>query len=347
MKIFYTAIFLILISCSSTKQDQKHSREVKLLEQAREDFGAGLNKVSYFGKERPNDKVINLGHQLFYDTRLSKSGTVSCSKCHLPQLHFTDGLNKSIGESGKSAPRNAQTLINTAAQISQHWDGNRNSVEHQAERSFFVPIAYNLKSSQQVKEKLIENSYQASFKEAFGKDIQKLSGDQALKLATTAIGAFERTLVGASRFDDYLSGDVQVLSTVEKRGLKKFMEIGCSSCHGSSLVGGQMYQKFGLVEDPYKYTKSTKRDLGRFNHTKDEDDKEFFKVPPLRNVTMTSPYFHDGSVKDLDKAIYIMGKVQLGEDLSQLDRADIIAFLKTLETKEDRITELFKIPTLP
>ncbi|MFG1481934.1 cytochrome c peroxidase [Halobacteriovorax sp. HFRX-2_2] len=332
-QILFLSIFIIT-SCTSTNP-------------VSDLFGTSLNSIKYFGEQRPKEEVITLGQKLFYDTRLSRDGTVSCSRCHLPQLHFSDGLKKSKGTKDRSAPRNAQTLINTAGQISQHWDGNRKDVEEQAIKSFFIKVPFNLDNEEHLKEKLVSNNYAQDFSKAFAINIKKEDAKKLAQLSAQAIGAFERTLVGPSRFDDYLDGDVQRLTTKEARGLKKFVEYGCIGCHSGQLIGGEMYQKFGVVEDPYQYTKSIKRDLGRYNFTKNEDDKEYFKVPPLRNVTKTAPYFHDGSVASLDQAINIMGKVQLGIEIEKQDREDIMAFLSTLETKEEVMRELTKIPSLP
>ncbi len=342
MKKFYLLITLTLLSCTSNHfkidKDPLHS-------EALGSFNNSLNNVEFFGSERPSQEVVHLGSKLFFDTRLSKDGTVSCARCHLPQFHFTDTLTKSRGTENRQAPRNAQTLINTAGQISQHWDGNREDVEEQAIRSFTLAVPYNLKDHSELKDKLLEHQYSADFKSAFKKNLAEISPDEAAELAAKSIGAYERTLVGPGRFDDYLDGNVTVLNTKERRGLKKFIEIGCAGCHSGQLIGGEMYQKFGVANDPYPLTGSTKRDLGRYDVTKDEDDKEVFKVPPLRNVTKTAPYFHDGSVETLDEAIYIMGKVQLDVEIGAQDREDIQAFLKTLETKESVLKKLTRVPS--
>ncbi|WP_419172131.1 cytochrome-c peroxidase [Halobacteriovorax sp.] len=339
----YTISMLILLSCT----EKENNTDKKSLEKRRELFGNGLNSIRYFGESRPKEEVIELGRMLFYDTRLSNDKTVSCSKCHLPQLSFSDALPKSIGAKYRLSHRNAQTLINTAAQISQHWNGNRNDVEEQAKKAFFFKGAYDLKDSSHLKKKLVENNYNEAFKKAFNTELITSNENDILELSAKSIGAFERTLVGPAIFDDYLEGKDDVLNLEQKSGLKKFTQYGCIGCHNGNLVGGGMYQKFGIVEDPYKYTKSKNRDLGRYTHTKNEDDKEYFKVPPLRNVTKTSPYFHDGSVASLDEAIDIMGRVQLGVEIPKEDRKLIIEFLKTLETKEEHLKELTRIPDLP
>ncbi|WP_342606915.1 cytochrome-c peroxidase [Thermocrinis albus] len=137
-------------------------------------------------------------------------------------------------------------------------------------------------------------------------------------------------MVTPSRFDKFLKGDTKALTAEEKRGLRTFIQVGCVACHNGALVGGNMYQKFGIVEPYWKYTGSKEIDEGRYAVTKKEEDKYVFKVPPLRNVAMTPPYFHDGSVDSLEKAVWIMGKVQLGIDLSEQQVRDIVAFLKSL-----------------
>lgn len=142
--------------------------------------------------------------------------------------------------------------------------------------------------------------------------------------------AFERTLVTPSRFDDFIAGDLNALSTIEKEGLKLFISTGCVACHSGNVLGGNIYQKFGLYDDYWKYTKSTKIDEGKFEVTKKESDKYVFKSPSLRNIEKTYPYFHDGSVSDLKEAVRIMGKIQLNKDLSEKDLNSLIAFLNSL-----------------
>ena len=160
-----------------------------------------------------------------------------------------------------------------------------------------------------------------------------------------AVGAFERTLVTPSPFDAYLKGGKGVLKEKEKRGLKTFIEGGCTACHSGQSMGGQMYQKFGIVEPYWKYTQSETIDEGRYVVTKNESDKYLFKVPVLRNVAKTAPYFHDGSVDKLEDAVLIMGKVQFGRDLTKPQVENIIAFLISLTGKIPE--EALKAPLLP
>ncbi len=148
-----------------------------------------------------------------------------------------------------------------------------------------------------------------------------------------------------SRFDEYLTGNVQALSPAERIGLRKFIETGCTACHNGPGVGGGIFQKFGVVEDYWKETGSKQVDKGRFDVTHDPNDMYVFKVPSLRNVAMTPPYFHDGSVPSLTKAVRIMAKVQLGKTLSDQDATDIVTFLRCLTGKLP--DEFASAPVLP
>jgi cytochrome c peroxidase len=197
-------------------------------------------------------------------------------------------------------------------------------------------------SNEAVEKKLREiKGYMDLFKKAFPKDNEPVTVDHFAK----AVGAFERTLVTPSPFDAFLKGSKGALKEQEKRGLKTFMEAGCVSCHSGQYVGGQMYQKFGVIEPYWKYTKSEEIDEGRLAVTKNESDRYVFKVSVLRNVVKTSPYFHDGSVDKLRDAVWIMGKIQLGRDLTQPQIEDIVVFFKSLTGKipEDAL----KVPLLP
>ncbi|HMK59762.1 MAG TPA: cytochrome c peroxidase [Dissulfurispiraceae bacterium] len=285
---------------------------------------------------------VKLGKMLFYESRISIDGTVSCAKCHPMSLYAADGLRKSIGNNCKVNPRNAPTLLNAADQISEHWIGNRTSVEDQAKQSVIGPPAFGMVKYEDVEKRLKEYAeYVSMFKEAFPADKQSVTVDNFAK----AIGAFERTLVTPAAFDEYLRGDGKAIDQDQKTGLKTFMDMGCAGCHSGAFVGGQMYQKFGIVEPYWKYTKSGQIDEGRFAVSKVEADKYVFKVPILRNVEKTPPYFHDGSVDKLEDAVIIMGKVQLGRDITGQQTSAIVAFLKSLTGKipDDALI----IPVLP
>jgi cytochrome c peroxidase len=257
-------------------------------------------------------------------------------------LYAADGLKKSIGNNCKLNPRNAPTILNAAGQVSEHWIGNRTDVEDQAKQSVIGLPSFGMPSYEAIENKLKEiKGYLDLFEKAFPEDSDPIKVDNLAK----AIGAFERTLVTPSPFDAFLKGSNNSLTEPGIRGLKTFMETGCISCHFGTYVGGQIYQKFGIVEPYWKYTGSEEIDEGRFTVTKNESDKYVFKAPMLRNIAKTAPYFHDGSVDNLEKAILIMGKIQLGKELIKRQTEDIKAFLESLtgEIPENAI----KVPLLP
>ncbi len=285
---------------------------------------------------------VKLGKMLYYEQRISIDGTVSCSKCHPIALYAADGLRKSVGHNCKENPRNDPTVFNAASQISEHWIGNRTSVEDQAKQAVIGPPAFGMPSYESV-EKILRSykEYETLFKAAFPSDKEPVTVDNFAK----AIGAFERTLITPAPFDAFLKGTKDVMTEQQKRGLGTFMDQGCVGCHFSPYVGGQMYQKFGIFEPYQKYTKSEKLDEGRYAVTKNDGDKYVFKVPVLRNVAMTPPYFHDGSVDKLADAVWIMGKIQLGKDLPKEQVQDIVSFLHALTGKipDDAVS----LPVLP
>jgi cytochrome c peroxidase len=285
---------------------------------------------------------VALGRLLFFETRVSEDGTVSCARCHLPWLYGTDGLQKPIGAEHRVNPRNAPTVLNAALQISAHWRGDRKSVEDQATKALVGPPSFGNPSYEAAMARLKAiSAYPPLFAKAFPADADPVTAENWGK----AIGAYERTLVTPSPFDRYLSGDESALGAEAKAGLREFMQIGCISCHNGVDVGGGLYQKFGLVEDYWKATGSPAPDKGRFDVTKDPADMYVFKVPSLRNVAMTPPYFHDGSVATLPEAVRVMGRVQLGRALTDEQIGRIVAFLHSLTGRlpEDFATS----PVLP
>ncbi len=285
---------------------------------------------------------VRLGNMLFFESRISVDRTVSCAKCHPPALYAADGLRKAVGNHCKENPRNSPTILNAASQISEHWVGNRTSVEDQARQAVTGPPAFGMPNNETV-EKVLKSmkEYVALFKAAFPHDKDPVTVENFAK----AVGAFERTLITPAPFDDFIKGNTKALSEQQKRGLRTFLDTGCMTCHVGPFLGGQMYQKFGVLEPYQKYTKSVQVDEGRFAVTKNESDKYMFKVPVLRNVAMTPPYFHDGSVDRLTDAVVIMAKVQLGRDLSSGQTDDIAAFLHALTGNVPET--LLRAPVLP
>jgi cytochrome c peroxidase len=273
---------------------------------------------------------VELGRKLFFDPRISDDGTVSCARCHQPSLYATDGLALPRGAHDKVNPRNAPTVLNAALEFAAHWRGDRKDVEDQAKQALIGPPSFGNAnySSAMAKLKAIPG-YAELFAKAFPGESDPITADNW----GAAIGAYERTLITPSRFDDYLRGNEQALSSQEQEGLQKFMQLGCSNCHTGDSVGGKRFQKFGVTEDYWKETGSKVVDKGRFDVTHDEADLYVFKVPSLRNVAMTPPYFHDGSVNSISEAVRVMAKVQLARTLSDSDLSDLVAFLKTLTGK--------------
>ena len=279
-------------------------------------------------KLRPfTDEQVKLGHQLWYEPRLSKGNTVSCNSCHNLASAGVDNMPTSQGHKGQFGGRNSPTALNAALLGMQFWDGRAADVEEQAGGPLVNPVEMANDSQEAAAAKIAKiPEYQELFKTAFPED-----GAVSFKNITTALGAFERTLLTPTRWDEYLKGNVSALSEQERKGVRAFMDNGCIACHSGVNLGGNSFQKFGLVKGPYwKFIEDPKRDKGRADVTKKTEDEFFFRVPGLRNVAKTYPYFHNGSVWELDKAVNIMGMAQLGKELSKEDTDNIVAFLNTL-----------------
>src|SRR5690554_2424570 len=275
----------------------------------------------------PDPKKVELGKHLFFDTRLSGQGNISCNSCHNLNTFGVDNERFSPGDApGTIGGRNSPTVFHAALHKMQFWDGRAADVEEQAGGPILNPLEHNIKNEEQLMNRLKEvDLYQKLFADAYGTE-----DPITFENLTNAIGAFERTLIPESRFDTYLAGDQSALDSQEKKGLKTFIDSGCITCHSGPALGGQMLQKFGLFHDYWKHTESEEVDLGLFEISERESEKYFFKVPGLRNIVHTAPYFHDGFVEELDDAVRIMGKVQRNVDLSDEEVNDIIAFLGSL-----------------
>lgn len=283
------------------------------------------------------EEKIALGRMLYYDSRLSRTGKVSCNSCHDLANYGVDSQPVSDGIEGKTGDRNSPTVYNAAGHFVQFWDGRAPHVEEQAKGPVMNPIEMAMGSEKDVV-KTISGipEYVAAFKKAFPEDKQPVSLDNVGK----AIGAFERKLVTPSRWDRFLTGDKTALTSAEKAGFNKFMEVGCQACHMGAYVGGSIYQKMGLAKPWIQTT-----DLGRFKVTGREEDKMLFKVPSLRNIEKTAPYYHNGGVATLEEAVKDMGEYQLGRRLSDSDVQSIITWLRTLTGEIPK--EYIKEPQLP
>jgi cytochrome c peroxidase len=315
--------------------------DVSLLKQAQALFKQLSKDMATPGSPVAQER-IRLGHLLFFDPRLTVDANVSCATCHQPSLYGTDALSKSIGVRQRIQARNAPTVLNSALQFVNHWRGERESVEDQAARALTAPISSGQPDEQAVIDRLENISgYAPLFEAAFPGEQHPAS----VRNIGKAIGAFERTLVTPSPFDRYLAGDVNALSATARAGLEKFIQTGCVACHNGAGVGGHMYQKFGVVEDYWVATGSKNVDEGRAEITKDSADQYVFRVASLRNVAMTAPYFHDGSVATLPEAVRVMARVQLGVQLDEGDTRDIVAFLQSLTG--DLPADFTAVPVLP
>jgi len=269
------------------------------------------------------DPVMRLGWALFWDARLSANGKVACASCHASADWSADSKRFSLDARGKTTARHSQPVFNAMDQVSLRWTGDRADGAAQAEGSITGSMGFA--TTQEMEAALKENGYLPLFAAAF-----KGSALPLPKQYARALQVYQATLRTPSAFDAFLGGDDRALTDVQKEGLRAFVANGCAGCHGGPLLGGKMLQKFGLVKDYWLETKSEKRDEGRFLSTKNEADRYVFRVPMLRNVAKTAPYFHDGSVASLQDAIRIMASVQLGKSLAQKEVDAIAAFLDAL-----------------
>jgi cytochrome c peroxidase len=284
-----------------------------------------------------SDAKVVLGRMLYYDPRLSKGQEVSCNSCHELSKYGVDNQRVSDGDKGQKGTRNAPTVYNAAGHFVQFWDGRATNVEEQAKGPILNPVEMAMPDEKRVLAVL--NSmpeYVEAFEKAFPGEKHPVTFDNLAQ----AIGAFERKLVTVSRWDKFLGGDQAALSDAEKAGLNRFLDVGCQTCHNGIYVGGSMFQKLGLAK-PWDNVS----DPGRFAVTKQEADRMVFKVPTLRNIEKTAPYYHDGSIATLDEAVRQMADHQLARTLSKEEVSSIVAFLKALTGELP--TEYIKEPPLP
>jgi cytochrome c peroxidase len=281
-----------------------------------------------------NIGMAELGKKLYFDPRLSKSGFISCNSCHNLSMGGTDNIPTSIGDKWQQGPINAPTVLNSSLNVAQFWDGRAADLKEQAGGPIANPGEMGFSHTLAVAVLDSIPGYVREFKQVFGKD--KITINEV----TAAIAEFEKTLVTPnSRFDQWLLGKTDALTANELAGYKLFKESGCIACHNGPAVGGSSFQKMGIVE-PYKATSAAE---GRSAVTGKDADRFSFKVPTLRNVELTYPYFHDGAANTLTQAVDVMGRLQLGKKLTPKENAQIVAFLKTLTGDQPS----FQLPILP
>jgi len=272
-----------------------------------------------------DSRKVELGGRLFNDPRLSGDGSISCASCHNLDTGGVDRLPRSSGVGGKEGGINAPTVFNSGFNFRQFWDGRAETLEDQIDGPLQNPVEMAGTWPKALAAIAEDPQYAAAFSALYRDGIQPRN-------VKDAIATFERSLITPnSRFDRFLRGDQTALSEEELAGYDLFKQIGCTSCHQGLHIGGNMYQKLGIMEDYFAVRGHiTEVDLGRFNITKREQDRYFFKVPTLRNVAVTPPYLHDGSAATLEEAVQVMTRYQLGKKLKKADEVRIVAFLRTL-----------------
>jgi cytochrome c peroxidase len=287
---------------------------------------------------RPAQEVnlaqVELGKKLYFDPRLSRSGFISCNSCHNLSMGGTDNLETSIGHNWQQGPINAPTVLNSSLNVAQFWDGRARDLQEQAGGPIANPkeMAFSHTLTIDVLESIPE--YVIEFRQVFGE------GAITIDEVTAAIAEFEKTLVTpGSRFDLWLLGQEDAITAAELAGYELFKTSGCVACHNGAALGGTSFQKMGIVE-PYQTSNPVE---GRIAVTGKDADRFAFKVPTLRNVELTYPYFHDGGAETLTEAVDIMGRLQLGRKYTPEENAQIVAFLKTLTGEQPT----FQLPLLP
>jgi cytochrome c peroxidase len=312
--------WLIVIAAAVSGSAVAASEDAKLREQALKLFGRLEAPVA----AKVSTPEVALGRALFWDKRISLDGKTACASCHPAEDFGADRRRVSLDARGDLTSRHSPTVFNSMTQPSLRWLGDRKDGQIQAEGSMTGSMGFKTKDDAVAK--LVELKYHEAFKAAYPDEANALNA----KNYGRAIAAYQATLVTPAAFDRFLAGKDRAMTERQKAGLRAFMATGCAACHNGPLFGGTQFQKFGLVKEYWSETGAAKPDVGRFSMTKKEEDKYFFRVPMLRNVARTAPYFHDGSVDTLDRAVKIMAAVQLGKKLDDETTSLITAFLESL-----------------
>ncbi|ANW02930.1 cytochrome C peroxidase [Bradyrhizobium icense] len=331
-KLCVAAVAMLASSQASTDDD--------LMRAARQIFKP-IPSIMPAVKDNPvTHEKVELGKMLFFDPRLSASQIISCNSCHNLGTGGVDAGPTSVGHGWQQGPRRAPTVYNAVYNLAQFWDGRAADLKAQAKGPVQARIEMNATPDHVLNTLNSMSDYVVMFKKAFPNEASPVTFDNFAK----AIEAFEATLITpAAPFDQYLEGDTTALNDQQKAGLKLFMETGCSSCHNGINVGGQGYFPFGVIERPGA-TLLPASDKGRYAVTEAASDEYVFRAAPLRNVALRAPYFHSGQVWSLKQAVGVMGETQLGIELSDKEKNDIVAFLNALTGQLPKI-EYPKLPT--
>lgn len=323
--ILFATTLVLAVTCLRAAETPATAVIEKLRAEARKVLAPLPDQMP--GGEKDTPERVKLGEKLFFEKRLSVNHQQSCNSCHRVDAGRggVDNDPTSPGTFGKRGDRNSPTVLNAGFHLAQFWDGRAPTLKEQAKGPVLNPGEMAMPNSEEVIKRLsADKVYQALFRAAFPADAAAINYENLAE----AIAAYERTLRTYDRFDDFLHGDNKALSAAELVGLNTFLQTGCTTCHNGPVLGGNSYQKVGLIK-PYENL----ADLGRFNVTKDPDDKFKFKVPSLRNIALTAPYYHDGKQTGLEQAVKKMAEMQLGKDLTAAETQQIIAFLGSLTDK--------------
>ncbi|MCF7807950.1 MAG: c-type cytochrome [Candidatus Marinimicrobia bacterium] len=323
LKVFLCiSVSMVILQCGGKKAAEDLSYYQGVLDKAKPMFAVIPAQMP--GSENDTDGIIKLGEKLYHETALSNTKEMSCNTCHNLTQAGVDNLPTSKGTNGIPGTRNSPTVFNAGFHFAQFWDGRAADLKEQAGGPILNPaeMSHSDTATAVARIKAID-AYTPLFIAAFGE------GSINYESMTEALAAFERTLITRDRFDDFLHGDLTALTKTEVEGLALFMEKACTTCHLGSMLGANIFQKSGLLK-PYKNLE----DKGRFEVTGNEQDKYIFKVPSLRNVALTGPYFHDGGVESLEETIIMMGEMQLMQEISPEQATKIAAFLASMNGKQ-------------
>lgn len=324
----FPVMSLLMVACMNNTDDIakiESSADIELWKKA-VTYLEPLDKQAYLDQLDIDEDKLALGEKLFHDKRLSFKQTQSCNTCHNLKTYGVDNEQLSLGDAGELGRRNAPSVVNATLHFAQFWDGRAKDLKEQAAVPILNPEEMAIPNEQFLVDRLSKDPiYQKQFEQVYN-----TPNALTFEHITDALAAFEQTLISSSRLDQYLLGDRTVLNDLEKEGLNAFIDLGCSPCHSGQAVGGEMMHRFGLQSYYWDQTNSGEVDQGKFLLSQKEEDKFVFKVPSLRNVTKTYPYFHDGSVQTIEEAVETMAKLQLNYDIKENEVLAIVAFLNTL-----------------
>ncbi len=317
--VVVSMLLLLASGCSGERRAATNDPETMAIELSHEPL-APLPAARHH-----DPQIVALGERLYHDPGLSSDGTIACASCHDIAQGGDDGRARSLGVQQQEGDVNAPTVLNSGLNFVQFWDGRADTLEDQAGGPLLNPAEMGNTWPKVLATLAADAAYVRQFGAAFADGINE-------KNVRSALATFERTLLTPdSRFDRWLRGDKSALNADEAAGYELFKAVGCIACHQGQNVGGNMYQRFGVFGNYFKDRGAIKRaDAGRYNVTKDEADRFVFRVPSLRNVELTAPYFHDGSAGTLEAAVKTMVRYQLGRPLTETQVQRIVAFLKTL-----------------